>query len=53
MKFFAAAGCNLDPAIDAGAARVKKILVAMGNADGGRERWNGFIAAVSALRQTR
>jgi hypothetical protein len=51
MKFFAAAGCNLDPAIDAGAARVKKILVAMGNADGGRERWNGFIAAVSALRQ--
>lgn len=52
MKFFATAGCNLDPAIDAGAARVKKILVAMGNADGGRERWNGFIAAVSALRQT-
>jgi hypothetical protein len=51
MKFFAAAGCNLDPAIDAGAARIKKILVAMGNADGGRERWNGFIAAASALRQ--
>jgi hypothetical protein len=51
MKFFAAAGCNLDPAIDAGSARVEKILVAMGNADGGRERWNGFIVAVSALRR--
>ena len=51
MKFFATAGCNLDPALDAAAARVQKILVAMGNADGGREQWSSFIAAASALRQ--
>ena len=52
MKFFAAAGCNLDPALDAAAQRVRKVLVAMGNADAGRDRWNALVAAVSALRQT-
>jgi hypothetical protein len=51
MKFFTAAGCKLDPALDAAAARVQKIIVPMGKADPDRERWNAFIAAVSALRQ--
>jgi len=51
MKFFTAAGCKLDPALDAATARVQKIIVPMGKADPDRERWNAFIAAVSALRQ--
>jgi hypothetical protein len=52
MKSFAGAGCDLDPALDAAAARVQKILTTMGNADAGRQEWSGFIAAVSALHQT-
>jgi len=51
MKFLTAAGCKLDPALDAATARVQKIIVPMGKADPDRERWNAFIAAVSALRQ--
>lgn len=51
MKFFTAAGCKLDPALDAAAARVQKIIVPMSKADPDRERWNAFIAAISALRQ--
>jgi len=51
MKFFTAAGCKLDPALDAAAARVQKIIVPMSKADPDRERWDAFIAAISALRQ--
>ena len=51
MKFFTAGGCKLDPALDAAAARVQKIIVPLGTADPDRERWIAFIAAVSALRQ--
>ena len=51
MKFFTAAGCKLDAALDAAMARVQKIIGPMGKADPDRERWNAFIAAVSALRQ--
>jgi hypothetical protein len=49
MKFFAAAGCNLGPALDAAVARVQKIIEAMGHADAGRERWSEVIAALSTL----
>jgi len=51
MKFFTTAGCKLDPALDAAAARVQKIIVPMSKADPDRERWTAFIAAISALRQ--
>ena len=42
MKLFADARCNLDPALDAAAARVQKIITAMGNSAGGEE-WREFI----------
>jgi len=51
MKFYTAAGYQLDPALDAAAARVQKIIVPMSKADPDRERWDAFIAAISALRQ--
>lgn len=53
MRFFVRDGCDLDAALDAAAARVQKIIVAMGNADAGRQRWDDFEAAVAALRQAR
>jgi hypothetical protein len=51
MTFFVGAGCNLDKSLDAAATRVQKILDAMGNADGGRQRWSEFIDKVAVLRR--
>jgi hypothetical protein len=53
MKWLVAEHCRLDAGVNAVETRVRLITGAMGEQDGGRPRWMGFLTALAQLHQPR